>query len=263
MKKVFLGGTMSGSDWRKELVPMLKIDYLDDCDKVDEKATCDFLLYVITPEMKGFCAVAEAVQSSNRQPEKTIVCILNKYNDAKFGIDQGKSIGIFSDIMANNGAKVFLALDLSVVAEYLNQYYVEIKYDPNVVECLIERDGPTPVTLGKTRYTFKKNDAGHSVCPVMLRDHRNYLTSLPDFRIYMKDKLPEPEFTDEEMDFMREWKFRSADSFLAYVNGRIDRFNRSRDKVKAIAIEKWKKLLPKMECPVLIAETNKKKAARS
>ena len=29
MKKVFLGGTCNGSDWRKKLIPKLKIDYFN------------------------------------------------------------------------------------------------------------------------------------------------------------------------------------------------------------------------------------------
>ena len=28
MKKVFLGGTCNGSDWREKLIPKLKINYL-------------------------------------------------------------------------------------------------------------------------------------------------------------------------------------------------------------------------------------------
>lgn len=63
MKKVFLGGTANGSDWRSELVKKLKIDYFDPIVKDwDEKAqkeeikqrkNCDYCLYVITPKMEG------------------------------------------------------------------------------------------------------------------------------------------------------------------------------------------------------------------
>jgi len=53
-----------------------------------------------------------------------------------------------------------------------------------LIECLIERDGPTTVTLHCHQYEFKKNGAGHSVCEVALKEHRAHLLKLGDFRIY-------------------------------------------------------------------------------
>lgn len=258
MKKVFLGGTCNGSTWRDELIPMLKIDYfnpvVDDWNdeartrEIEERAKCDFVLYVITPEMKGVFAIAEAVQDSNRRPGKTVFCWLKEYGGQKFDEEQLNSIGAVGSLIINNGALAFHTLIQA--AQYLNKHYVEIEYNPNVVECLIERDGPTIITLSRNTYKFEKNEAGHPVCLVMLKEHRDYLEGLGDYRIYMKHKLKKPEFTDEERDFMQEWERKGSDMFLAYVNGRIDRFNKSRGKVRAIAIEKWKSVLPKMECPI-------------
>ena len=100
------------------------------------------------------------------------------------------------------------------------------------------------------KYTFKKNEAGRYTCKIVWREHRDYLLSLADFRLYQNEKAPDPEFTDSEWNFMREWKLLGADRFLAYVNSHIKLFNESKDKVRAIAIEKWKALLPKMGCPI-------------
>jgi hypothetical protein len=55
-----------------------------------------------------------------------------------------------------------------------------------LIECLIERDGPTEMIVpGDTKkYMFSKNEAGDYVCPVVLRKHREYLLGLSDFRVY-------------------------------------------------------------------------------
>jgi nucleoside 2-deoxyribosyltransferase-like protein len=261
MKRVFLAGTQSGSKWRDDLIPMLKIDYfnpvVDDWNdeardrEAIEKAKCDFLLYVITPEMTGCYAIAEAVQSGSRQPGKTIFCVLDNYGHASWSEDQLQSINAVKELIKGNGATVLSSL--GEVACHLNQYYVDPEFDPNVLECLIERDGPTEVTLGRTNYKFEKNLAGNSVCEVWFREHRDYLLSLGDFRIYMKHKdKTEPEFTDEEWEFMREFKLLGADRFNAYVNTHIKKFNQSREKIRAIATEKWRALLPNMGCPILL-----------
>lgn len=256
MKRVFLGGTRE-SKWRDELIPMLKIDYFNP-NKIesgntltsrleasslflDERNRSDFVLFVIAPETNSLIKdVAEAVHYSSRHPSKTIYYSIFTFENSEW----------VDCLIEDDGSKVFLSL--KEVADYLNSFFVEIPYNPNVVECLIERDGPTTITLGKYAYEFEKNDAGHYVCLVMNNEHRKYLTKLPDFRIYMADKLPKPEFTNEELDFIREWKIRGADQFMAYANVKknIDKFNNSRSRVRKIACDKWKALLPKVECPI-------------
>ena len=61
--KVFLGGTCNESTWRDKLIPKLTIDYFnpvvkdwkpeDQEKEIQERQTCDFLLYVITSQMTG------------------------------------------------------------------------------------------------------------------------------------------------------------------------------------------------------------------
>jgi hypothetical protein len=128
-KKVFLGGTCNDSTWRYELIPMLKIDYFnpvvkewdDEAYKREllERETCDFVLYTITPEMTGFYSIAESVDDSNKRPEKTVFCVLEKYNEHVFDKFQKRSLAAIMLMIKRNGGKT--CLDLNEVAEFLNQ----------------------------------------------------------------------------------------------------------------------------------------------
>lgn len=123
--KVFLGGTCNETTWRDELISMLNIDYFNpvvndwtpDCIDTEnrEKETCDYNLFVITKEMTGVYSIAEAVDMSNKAPQKTILCILYK------GFDEGqnRSLRAVEKLVLSNGAFAFNALD--AVAEFLNK----------------------------------------------------------------------------------------------------------------------------------------------
>ena len=128
MKKVFLGGTCNNSTWRDELIPMLKIDYFnpvvdewteDDYKKeLYERENCDYVLYVITPAMKGVYSVAEVVDDSNKRPEKTIFCVLKQYDNKEFKPDELKSLIATVKMIHGNDAKV--CKNLKEIAEYVN-----------------------------------------------------------------------------------------------------------------------------------------------
>lgn len=263
MKRVFLGGTCNGSNWRNSFISYLDKnilswfdpvveDWTEECqaEELRQRVKCDFCLYVITPKMTGVYAIAEVVQDSVRRPEKTLFCVLSEDEGVEFEVSQTKSLLMVAKMIEQNGAMVFGSLD--AVADYLNQSYGEIPYNPNLIECLIERDGMTEINLNQFTYRFEKNELGDYVCEVLSGDHRKHLLSLPDFRIYQEDKLPTPEFTAEEDSFMREWKLLSADTFLAYVNGHITTFNSSRAKIRKMAAEKWRALLSHMDCPIRV-----------
>lgn len=125
--KVFLGGTCNGSTWRDELIPLLSIDYFNPVveewtdrarfEEIEQRKNCDFCLYVITPEMKGFYSIAEVVDDSNKRPEKVILCILKEANGLEFDDKQYRSLMAVADMVAANGAKVYN--DLSTVASIL------------------------------------------------------------------------------------------------------------------------------------------------
>jgi hypothetical protein len=136
-KKVALMGTCAESTWREELIPMLEIDYfnpvVDDwtpecmAEEVRQREACDYVLYVITPSMKGVYSIAEVVDDSNKRPEKTIFCFYQKFaahivDGKKFYVTfekaQAKSLGQVARMVEENGAKVCDSLE--EIASYLN-----------------------------------------------------------------------------------------------------------------------------------------------
>jgi len=132
--KVNLGGTCADSNWRDKLIPMLsnEIKYRNPVvkanswrynekvkqDKKYQMQEFDYLLYVITPEQKGFSAIASAVDYSNKVPEKILFCILYEWNNKKFEGHQLESINSVRDIISDNGGKIFE--DLEQIATFLN-----------------------------------------------------------------------------------------------------------------------------------------------
>lgn len=87
-KRVFLGGTCNGFKWRNYLMPKLKIDYFnpvvdewnEEAQKreIEERENDDYILYTLTPLMKGVYSVAEAIDDSNKRPDKTVICVLEE-----------------------------------------------------------------------------------------------------------------------------------------------------------------------------------------
>jgi hypothetical protein len=86
--KIFLGGTID-SVWRKEFISFLEdehIDYynpvitgrswnLDDAlEEERQKTICDQILFVITPNMKGFYSIWEMAAIAHLVPSKLVIC---------------------------------------------------------------------------------------------------------------------------------------------------------------------------------------------
>ena len=128
-KTVFLGGTCNESTWRDELIPLLTIDFFNpvvpDWTEEDYKRELkareesDFCLYVITPKMTGVYSIAEVIDDSNKRPEKTVFCFLEKDGKEEFNKAQIKSLVATAKMVANNGSEV--AGSLKEVAEFLNK----------------------------------------------------------------------------------------------------------------------------------------------
>ena len=119
-KKVFLGGTWNNSTWRDEIIKLFSkenIKYFNPIVKnwdnnaqikeIYERENCDFCLYVITPKMTGIYSIAEAVDDSNKRPEKTIFVAIQKDEKHQFTESQWKSLKAVEKLIANNGGKVF------------------------------------------------------------------------------------------------------------------------------------------------------------
>ena len=139
--KVFLGGTCNESTWRDEIIPMLRIDYFNPVvedwtpacqeEELKQREGCDYLLYVITPAMTGVYSIAEAVDDSNKRPNKTIFVTLredyrpNRGYDCLIRFDDGqwKSLKAVARMVKDNGAAVFE--DLRSAAKYLNERSAE------------------------------------------------------------------------------------------------------------------------------------------
>lgn len=128
-KKIFLGGTCNGSTWRDKLIPLLKIDYFNpvvenwtpECqlEEIKQREQCDYCLYVITPKMTGVYAIAEVVDDSNKRPNKTLFCVLEKDNEEIFSLHQLKSLKSTMKMVSENGGVIFTSLE--DVAEFVNE----------------------------------------------------------------------------------------------------------------------------------------------
>lgn len=127
--KVFLGGTCNGSKWRDIIEPKLEIEYFnpvvedwteeDYQNELREREECDYCLYVITPKMKGTYSIAEVVDDSNKRPEKTVFCFINKEGKDEFDKEQIKSLDKVGQMVKNNGGQYFKSLD--EVVKFLNK----------------------------------------------------------------------------------------------------------------------------------------------
>lgn len=134
--EVFLGGTVNGSTWREELIPMLECDYFNPVVKdwneeaqkleIHKRQTCDFVLYIITPKMSGVYSIAEVVEDSNKRPQQTLFCIIENDDNNEFTEHQLKSLMMVKNLVRNNNARVFDTLE--DVANFLN--YIRAYVDP-------------------------------------------------------------------------------------------------------------------------------------
>ena len=128
-KRVFLGGTCNESTWREDLIKLLKIDYfnpvVDDwtpecaAEERKQREGCDYVLYVITPKMKGVYSIAEAVDDSNKRPVKTIFCALVADGEEKFDDAQTRSLIEVGRMVKRNGGQWLYSL--KDVADKLNK----------------------------------------------------------------------------------------------------------------------------------------------
>ena len=113
---VFLGGTCNNSTWREELIPELERarvkyynpvvpDWTPECQEIENKVknhpnTINF--FQITSDMIGHYSIAEAVDSSNKKPGKTVFCFMPEgFNKA-----QVKSLRAIEDLIRMNEAYI-------------------------------------------------------------------------------------------------------------------------------------------------------------
>lgn len=129
MKKVFLGGTCNESNWREFLISYLKINYFNpvvedwtsECmeEELKQRKLCDYVLYVITPKMTGVYSIAEVIDDSNKQPNKTLFCYLPVDDGEYFSRGQKKSLNAVGEMVKRNGGIFFE--DFNDIKDYLNK----------------------------------------------------------------------------------------------------------------------------------------------
>ena len=132
--KVFLGGTCNESTWRNELIKLLKVGYfnpvVDDWTEEHKKEEllhrkeCDYVLYVITPKMTGVYSIAELIDDSNKQPHKTLICVLSTDDKQSFDKAQLKSLEAVKELANANGAIILNSLN--EIADYLNKETTDV-----------------------------------------------------------------------------------------------------------------------------------------
>ena len=126
--KVFLGGTVTDSKWRDYVISKLEIEYFnpvvdvwteeDQKKEIYEREHCDFCLYVITPKIIGWYALAEVIDDSYKKSDKTIFCYLPKDEDKEFTQQQIKSLQRIGKIAEANGA--IWKHNLNELIDYVN-----------------------------------------------------------------------------------------------------------------------------------------------
>lgn len=129
---IFLGGTCNEDPWRNQLISKLKVSYFNPVvanwneqakaleDMLKPKAAA--LVFVITPNQKGFYSIAELTNAANANEQKVIVQFLEN-EDEIFDEDHRKSNEATIDLIKNNECVHVVEGDLQDLADYLNQSF--------------------------------------------------------------------------------------------------------------------------------------------
>jgi hypothetical protein len=138
--KVFLGGTVNGSNWRDSVKEELTIDYFDPVVKewddaayqreLSERRYCNYVLYVLTPKFTGYYAIAEVTDDSYHRPDRTIYCYLPKDGNDKFSDEEIVEFENLGKVVTDNGGTWLKTLDEIIV--FLNS--------PNSIQPTTEND---------------------------------------------------------------------------------------------------------------------------
>jgi hypothetical protein len=118
--RIFLGGTCT-FDWRKEFIDFLANENInffnpivenwssEDRKREDvEKEKCDYLLFHITPSMKGVYSIVEICKAIFEGDPKKVLFSFQRINkDGEWDAHQFKSLTAVSEVVHNKGGKVF------------------------------------------------------------------------------------------------------------------------------------------------------------
>ena len=132
---VGLFGTCENTDWRKKFIKLLNDDietfnpvvdnWNEEAKRNEEshKKNDDYILFVITPNMIGVYSIAEAVDLSNKIPDRLLFLYTKVDYDinrgvTKFNNKQINSLEEVKKLIKRNGSKVFDSLEDA--ARFLN-----------------------------------------------------------------------------------------------------------------------------------------------
>lgn len=123
MSVVFLGGTCNDSTWRETLISQLEVSYFnpvvedwtEECmaEELRQREISNFCLYVITADMTGVYSIAEAIDDSNKRPDKTIFSFV----EDGFNRHQIKSLMQVAKMVKSNGGHT---MQFDEIANFLN-----------------------------------------------------------------------------------------------------------------------------------------------
>ena len=161
--KIFLGGTCNESKWREKVksqlftdIPVTLFDpvvdnWTPECIEIEnrEKESADILLFVITSRMQGVYSIAEAVDISNKHPDKLVFCVLpmEDIDYRGFTAAELKSLEAVKELIANNGCAVLNTFDdmIEYVEDfcYLKSVEKDLQIDTTEINCkILERYNP-------------------------------------------------------------------------------------------------------------------------
>ena len=147
---LFLGGTTNKSKWREDIIPSLDYECLSyynpvvnnwtEKDRIKENYVKSLPncveLYVISKDMKGVYSIAEAVESSNKKPKKTIFLSIKDGFDS----DQIKSLNAVEDILMKNGAYIASSLhDVVIKFKEMNIEYNRSRLSSYSIDSIFEK----------------------------------------------------------------------------------------------------------------------------
>lgn len=130
MRKVFLGGTCNGTDWRERIIPHLECDFFNpvvkdwtpECIEEEERQKndlCGLHLCVITSAMSGVYSIAEMVESACNDNNKiTMIQIIPE----GFNEHQLKSLEAVRNLIVRNGEYCIISDNLQDLIDDVNVY---------------------------------------------------------------------------------------------------------------------------------------------
>ena len=219
--KVFLGGTVNGSNWREYIIPRLKIDYFDPVVTVwndeayelelYEKRHATYCLYVVTPKLTGYFSIAEVVNDAFHKPDQTIFCYLKEDQNYAFNDLELNTLDDLGQNILKNGGTWLRNLD--EVISFLNQHVESENYDEidneEYTDCFISYGKSMSNSLSsnlishfeKNSFTYWIDDKLSSLGPEKIEYINSKIRSTGNFIFIISPQSVKSEICLRELEF--------------------------------------------------------------